>query len=105
VEILQIQRVVDHLINCGSFVMLASNLEFNDEHDALIDHNGIDALTHAWDREFKRDPAGTHIVQFALEKRGLLDPSAALKRIQVMRVLCCEMPSGCSAKKLTIVEA
>src|SRR5262249_862210 len=59
---------------------------------ALMDHNGIDAFTHAWDCEFKRDPAGTQIMQLVLEERALLDPGIALELIEVMRVLCGEVP-------------
>ena len=57
-EILQVKRVVHHLIDGARVVVLGPHLEFNDEDDALMNHNDIDTLAHAWDGELKRNPPG-----------------------------------------------
>jgi hypothetical protein len=53
-EVLQIERVVNHLVNSAGDVLLGTHLEFDDEDNALEDDDRIDALTHAWDRKFQR---------------------------------------------------
>jgi hypothetical protein len=91
-EILQIQRVVRHLINGCSIVAIGANFEFDDEDYALIDHDCIDALSHARDRKFQCNPAIIYGVELGLKEGNLLNPGVALERVEIMTVLFGEMP-------------
>ena len=90
-KILQIERVVRHLIDGAGIKVLGARFKFDDEDDALADDNRVYALAHAWDREFQRDPPVAQFAQLVLEKRDLLDPRIALKGIEIMRVLGSEV--------------
>ena len=56
-KILQIERVVGHLINGAGIKVLCAHFKFDDKDDASIDDNRVDALSHARDRELQGDPA------------------------------------------------
>jgi hypothetical protein len=91
-EILQIERVVRHLVNSACVVVLGPHFEFNDQDDPLEDHDGIDTFAHARDRKFEGDPPTVQIAKLILEKRDLLDPGIPLEGIEVMRVPSGEVP-------------
>ena len=96
VKILQIERIVGHLINSAGIKVFCAHFKFDDEDKALMDDNRIHALTHAWNREFQSDPAVAQFAERVLEKCDLLDPRIALKWIETMRVLCGEVAEdGC----------
>jgi hypothetical protein len=86
-KILQIERVVRHLIDGAGIKVLGAHFKFDDEDNARADDNRVYALAHAWDREFQRNPPVAQFALLVLEKRDLLDPRIALEGIETMRML------------------
>jgi len=89
VKILQIQRVVHHLVDGARAVVLRAHFKFKDEDDAVSNDDRIDPLTHPRDGKFQGDPAIDYVAKPILKKRNLFDPGIALEGIEVM-----PMPSG-----------
>jgi hypothetical protein len=74
--------------------ILLKPLEAEQRQGVSID-NDIDALAHAWDGELKRNPPGAEWSKLLLKKRDLLYPGVPLKRIEIVRVLGCEVSKDC----------
>ena len=56
-EILKVERVIDHLIQGGTVELLGSDLKFQDKNDTANQDEIVGPFAHPRDRKLKSDPA------------------------------------------------
>src|SRR5687767_9003129 len=78
-EVLQVERVVPHLIDRRAIEQRIANFELQYEYDRTDQQHHINAATHSRDAKFEKDAAG-QADEVGLQQPNLLKPRLSLRR-------------------------
>ena len=81
-KILQIQRIVRHLVQCMSRIFTRANLKFQQKNQTIHDVHRVDAATDARNGILENDMASPKLTQFPLEDTYFFKPRIALQVLE-----------------------